>query len=41
MIGFGGIRIEDDIVVTQTGHRVLGKKPIPKTVEEIETIMRR
>ena len=35
---FGGIRIEDDILVTETGHRVLGK-PIPKTIKEIETIM--
>ncbi|MBI9033650.1 MAG: aminopeptidase P family protein [Bacteroidales bacterium] len=35
---FGGIRIEDDILVTETGYRVLGK-PIPKTVEEIEAIM--
>jgi len=37
-IGFGGIRIEDNILITETGHRVLGK-PIPKTVEEIEKIM--
>lgn len=36
--GFGGIRIEDDILVTETGCRVLGE-PIPKTVEEIENIM--
>lgn len=36
---FGGIRIEDDILVTATGCRVLGE-PIPKTVEEIEDIMR-
>ncbi len=35
---FGGIRIEDDILVTDTGCRVLGK-PIPKTVAEIEDIM--
>ncbi len=34
----GGIRIEDDILVTESGCRVLGK-PIPKTVDEIETIM--
>ncbi|MDX9924398.1 MAG: aminopeptidase P family protein, partial [Ignavibacteriaceae bacterium] len=34
-IGFGGIRIEDDILVTRTGSRVLGK-PIPKTIEEVE-----
>ncbi len=32
---FGGIRIEDDILVTDSGCRVLGR-PIPKTVEEIE-----
>ena len=37
-IGFGGIRIEDDILVTAGGHRVLGK-PIPKTIDEIERIM--
>jgi len=37
-IGFGGIRIEDDVLVTETGNRVLGK-PIPKTVEEIESFM--
>lgn len=36
--GFGGIRIEDDVLVTPGGGRVLGK-PIPKTVEEIEKIM--
>ncbi len=35
---FGGIRIEDDILVTKTGCRVLGK-PIPKTVKEIEETM--
>jgi len=33
----GGIRIEDDILITPEGHRVLGK-PIPKTVKEIEDI---
>ncbi|MDD4603490.1 MAG: aminopeptidase P family protein [Bacteroidales bacterium] len=36
---FGGIRIEDDVLVTATGHRVLGK-PIPKTVAEIENLMK-
>ncbi|MDP1815474.1 MAG: M24 family metallopeptidase, partial [Leadbetterella sp.] len=34
---FGGIRIEDDILVTETGQRVLGK-PIPKTITEVEVI---
>ena len=37
---FGGIRIEDDVLVTKTGCRVLGK-PIPKTVKEIEETMAR
>ena len=36
--GFGGSRIEDDVLVTETGHRVLGK-PIPKTIEEVEAVM--
>lgn len=32
---FGGIRIEDDVLVTQQGCRILGK-PIPSTIEEVE-----
>ncbi len=36
-IDFGGVRIEDDILVTKDGFRVLGK-PIPKTVEEVEKV---
>ena len=35
---FGGIRIEDDVLVTTDGYRVLGK-PIPKTVSEVEKLM--
>jgi Xaa-Pro aminopeptidase len=35
---FGGIRIEDDVLVTKDGRRVLGE-PVPKTVEDIEDIM--
>jgi Xaa-Pro dipeptidase len=34
-MGFGGVRIEDDVLVTPQGHRVLGKK-IPKTISEVE-----
>ena len=37
---FGGIRIEDDILVTKDGYKLLGK-PIPKTVEEIEEFMKK
>jgi Xaa-Pro aminopeptidase len=33
--GFGGIRIEDDVLVTATGCRILGR-PIPKTIEDVE-----
>jgi Xaa-Pro dipeptidase len=34
---FGGIRIEDDILVTADGCRVLGP-PIPKTIDEVESL---
>ena len=34
---FGGVRIEDNILVTDTGNRVLGP-PIPKTCAELEEI---
>jgi Xaa-Pro aminopeptidase len=33
----GGVRIEDDALITEKGHKVLGK-PIPKTIKEIELI---
>jgi Xaa-Pro aminopeptidase len=35
---FTGVRIEDNVLVTQDGHRVLGK-PIPKTVRDVERTM--
>ncbi len=36
---FGGIRIEDDLLVTETGQRVLGQ-PIPKHTSEVEDLCR-
>lgn len=35
--GFGGIRIEDDILITEAGYRILGK-PLAKTAAAIEEI---
>ena len=36
---FGGIRLEDDILITPEGSRFLGEKRIPITVDEVEAIM--
>jgi Xaa-Pro aminopeptidase len=38
-LDFGGARIEDDVLVTERGRRVLGP-PIPKTVAEVEKACR-
>ena len=35
---FGGIRIEDDVLVEKTGNRVLGRKEIPKKITDVEEI---
>ncbi len=35
---FGGIRIEDDALITANGSRILGK-PIPKTIADVERTM--
>jgi Xaa-Pro aminopeptidase len=34
---FGGVRLEDDILVTEEGYRLLGKA-ISKSIEEVETL---
>lgn len=38
-LNFGGVRIEDDVLVTSNSSAILGKK-IPKTIEQIEEIMK-
>ena len=38
---FGGIRIEDDLLVTETGNRMLGDRKIPVTVDELEAVVGR
>ena len=37
---FGGIRIEDDVLITADGCRFVGKKRIPYHVEDVEEFMR-
>ena len=36
---FGGIRLEDDLLITEKGARILGSKRLPITVEEVENTM--
>jgi Xaa-Pro aminopeptidase len=36
---FGGIRIEDDVLITSEGARRLGQKRLPASVEEVEAAM--
>ena len=36
---FGGIRIEDDVLVTEQGSRFIGDKLLPLTVEELEAVI--
>ena len=36
-MSIGGIRIEDNVLITEKGYKLLGK-PIPKTIKEIESL---
>lgn len=36
---FGGIRLEDDMIVTETGSKQIGSKQIPITVEDVEALL--
>lgn len=35
--GLGGIRIEDNVAVTEDGHKIIGN-PIPKSVEDVQNL---
>jgi Xaa-Pro aminopeptidase len=37
-LDFGGIRVEDDVLVTEEGNRLLGR-PIPSAIDEIENCL--
>ncbi len=36
---FGGIRLEDDLLITETGGRIMGDKRIPITAEELAAVI--
>jgi len=36
---FGGIRLEDDILITETGCRLLGKERIPIEIDDVEAMV--
>ena len=36
---FGGIRIEDNILITETHNRILGSRMAPKSIKDMEEIM--
>ena len=38
---FGGIRLEDDILITENGSRILGGDRIPITIQEVEDFMKK
>lgn len=38
---FGGVRLEDDLLITETGNRVLGEKIIPYHPKDVEAFINR
>ena len=38
---FGGVRLEDDIIITETGCEVIGDKIIPYHIDEVEEFIKK
>lgn len=38
---FGGVRLEDDIIITETGCEMIGDKQIPIKIDEVEEFIKR
>ena len=37
---FGGVRLEDDIIITETGCELIGDKQIPIKIDEVEEFIK-
>jgi Xaa-Pro aminopeptidase len=35
---FGGVRLEDDLLITETGNRLVGDKMIPIEIKDVEEV---
>jgi Xaa-Pro dipeptidase len=35
--GFGGVRLEDDVLITKDGHECLNS--VPRSVQDVENVM--
>jgi Xaa-Pro aminopeptidase len=38
-LGFGGVRLEDDVLITAAGSRILGEQTIPRQIDDVEAMV--